>query len=1615
MEGNWEQKIKKWGRGIKLEDATGDDIQDYLDTKIYQYEVDKTGDSNLWDLFQDDFKNFSPATFSRVDRRKLQRLRHYLRCGGVYVAPNHKNLTIAQTLIDVIEEDIQHVWSMDDIEKVREDLENGPITSIFISLEGNRRLTPLPRGPQALVYGAPPPLPRSHQQKTEPLEPTNLPSTGRLISDIAKIYTDEQKYDGTNGSFDHKLTIFTDICQRVELPEIALMKAFPTMLKGLAQDHFYNNQLSKRTYEEACTNLRSFFEGPGFHRRSLDEWNSITLASITAKNPDKSTYENVQLLINQLRQLQYSLSANFRNTEFLHNKLITACQGSPACRYAVSDPPNDLGHLINKLQSSITSYEKEQEQNTESFFTDRRYHGRDLPYNNRPENRNEPNRYGSNRSIPYKPHGKCFVCKKPRCRSWKHTPQEQQEAKDKFKAKYGGRFNSNTRDFDKRFNNRLTQYITEHEGDGDSEDELNNTFEALMIDVSDSEPERPNDNCRTDTTTYITSFGSLSIESAATTAGELANRAFIHQMTSDIPKATTDTTDTVNDTIGAYKATSKSRYNSEQFYGIMIDTGASKHSTAGYGQFQALQRTDKSVKLDETTKGMVTVQFGIGTTSSIGSATVTTPIGQVEFHIVQADTPFLLSLADMDQLGVYLNNLTNTLVSPSGNVPVVRRFGHLFLLWNASLESFLFESFNCNPCFLTNVELQRLHRRFGHPSVSRLQRILDRAGHEVDKKALDYLSKYCAHCQRYGQSPGRFKFTLRDDVNFNYSIIVDIMYLNGKPVLHIVDEGTRYQAGKWLQNISAKHTWDTLRMCWIDTYLGPPDNIAHDAGTNFISKEFRQYANAMGITLKAVPVEAHNSIGIVERYHATVRRAYQIISAEIPDINKEMALQMAFKAINDSTGPDGLVPTLLVYGAYPRMSEYDPPSPTITQRAMAIKKAMVEINKLRAERQVADAINTRNGPNTTAIHGLPLNSQVLVWREGNIGKNGSWEGPYNLVSTDGESCVLALPHGNTTFRTTVVKPYLTPSTTVDGIDLPDPNTVTVPTEEELTAPEIPIAQKPPEQPAKRGRGRPRKYPLPGPTSANQADIRVFLQDELPQYAASRQLEISGLLEKGVFEVALPSDVPAGTRIFNARFVDEIKNKGTEKAFEKSRLVVQAYNDGEKQIVLTQSPTIQRVSQRIILCIAAMATKEDVNLYLRDISQAYVQSTTLLNRSFYIRPPTELAQQLGLQEGAILRVVKPLYGVPEAGNHWFKTYHSHHVKELSMDQSTYDPCLLFSVEPFGIVGLQTDDTLFLGDAKFAEQEQEQLQKAGFSAKERECLTPTKNLKFNGGVIQLQNDGITLTQERQCGNLKPVSDKLTNTVSSRGAVRQNLGTKEQYVAQRARGAYIASVCQPEAAFDLSVAAQAITPTDEDVKALNKRLQWQIENAARGIRYVKLERESLRLLVFTDASFANNKDYSSQMGYILVLADAKGRANILHWSSIKCKRVTRSVLASELYSMAHGFDIGASVKSTIEKALTIDLPLILCTDSKSLYDCLVKLGTTREKRLMIDVMCLRQAYERREITEVKWIQGDTNPADSMTKTKPSNALKRLLDTNMLELEVVEWVERGGMDTKV
>jgi hypothetical protein len=98
--------------------------------------------------------------------------------------------------------------------------------------------------------------------------------------------------------------------------------------------------------------------------------------------------------------------------------------------------------------------------------------------------------------------------------------------------------------------------------------------------------------------------------------------------------------------------------------------------------------------------------------------------------------------------------------------------------------------------------------------------------------------------------------------------------------------------------------------------------------------------------VKEIPVEAYNSIGKIKQYHGLLRQAYKIIYDKLRDTktSTEVSLQITIKAINDLAGPDGIIFILLVFGAYPRITNNSVLSLTTTKRVEAIRKTS---NKIR--------------------------------------------------------------------------------------------------------------------------------------------------------------------------------------------------------------------------------------------------------------------------------------------------------------------------------------------------------------------------------------------------------------------------------------------------------------------------------------------------------------------------------------------------------------------------------------------------------------------------------------------------------------------------------------------
>lgn len=71
-----------------------------------------------------------------------------------------------------------------------------------------------------------------------------------------------------------------------------------------------------------------------------------------------------------------------------------------------------------------------------------------------------------------------------------------------------------------------------------------------------------------------------------------------------------------------------------------------------------------------------------------------------------------------------------------------------------------------------------------------MHELLTQTGYDIKHKTLEINKKFYYHCQIKGKTLQHFKFTLKKDIDFNHTIIINQINLNGKPVFHVVDAVT---------------------------------------------------------------------------------------------------------------------------------------------------------------------------------------------------------------------------------------------------------------------------------------------------------------------------------------------------------------------------------------------------------------------------------------------------------------------------------------------------------------------------------------------------------------------------------------------------------------------------------------------------------------------------------------------------------------------------------------------------------------------------------------------------------------------------------------------------------
>eukprot|EP00168_Porphyra_purpurea_P016741 TRINITY_DN552_c0_g1_i1.p1 TRINITY_DN552_c0_g1~~TRINITY_DN552_c0_g1_i1.p1 ORF type:complete len:862 (-),score=144.43 TRINITY_DN552_c0_g1_i1:471-2858(-) len=784
--------------------------------------------------------------------------------------------------------------------------------------------------------------------------------------------------------------------------------------------------------------------------------------------------------------------------------------------------------------------------------------------------------------------------------------------------------------------------------------------------------------------------------------------------------------------------------------------------------------------------------------------------------------------------------------------------------------------------------------------------------------------------------------------------------------------------------------------------------------------------------------------------------------------------------MNNTAGPSGLVPTLLVFEVVPRTPVAPVPLPAQRERLAAMLTARKEMLRHAAKERVRVALNTRVP--IAADRMVHPGQEVLVYREPPADR---WEGPYAVVSQEGKVVWLAVDGHMVQFAIDKIKAYVTPAPTPDAttgarrpdagaaegcgsLPMPtqqpkptattastaptrkpphavtfDPRTVIIDTPPDASTPMPPagnpdhgavldaviageafvnqirpgcrayvsrhgkspsIAKADPRE-ATGPRDASAKRPLPVGAHARRPPQTIHLTTVIPpgdprlktaRFEEAARKETAGLQDRGTFSAVLEGDLPPSANVIGGRFVYTLKNVGTKEELAKARFVAQGHRDQAKLFVVHNLATMRQRSTRLLVSTAAV---HGWRLFAHDITQAYLQSKDKFDRVLYLRPRVADRHLFNLAEGELLRVDLPLYGVCDAGDYWHATFYDHIHNDLLMIPLISDPALHAKWLPdgtlSGLLGPYVDDCLMRGDTAFAELTKTMLVR--FQSKERVL----DNTEFVGVRISTErgpHPHFIIDQTAYAGNLRLLPE---------GA------TFRQFASARASAAWLVHT-RPDLCCGVNLASQVTEPMygPDSIRALNAVIAKAKKGRATTLVYPKLDRLTLRLHAYSDASFATSLDKSSQVGFIILLCDASGRAHVLSFRSKKSRRVVQSIMAGEVYAFSAAFDEAYTLRYDLEQLYGRPIPISVFTDSKQLFDVVTKASHPTEKRLLIDIAAARQSYNRGELANVGLVLSGNNIADALTKVSGCNALDALLRTGVDRTPVEQWIIRPALD---
>ena len=357
----------------------------------------------------------------------------------------------------------------------------------------------------------------------------------------------------------------------------------------------------------------------------------------------------------------------------------------------------------------------------------------------------------------------------------------------------------------------------------------------------------------------------------------------------------------------------------------LLDTGAGK--TVCGETWLSVYTDSIKPKSIERVPSNVTFRFGDG--DPVKSCekvflpvTMGTSDSVIESYVVTSEIPLLISRETMKQFNVVIDTCNDKVqiqghdqvcgMTSSGQylVPIIPKniAGNVSsIVYQTAAEEL--------QSTLTNSELAvKLHKVLAHASAEKICKLLKEAGKE-DKELNKEITKVvnnCHVCKTIRRAPPKPKVCLPLSSAFNECVAMDIKFIEGNIVLHLIDTFTRLSTAAHLKNKAAPTVMEAIMEMWVSTF-GRPKEIFSDNGKEFDNQQMHDLAAQMDINLKVTPVEAPYSNGICERHNAVIDTLTRRVNMDTK-CGFKTALLWAVNAKNSLHNIYGFSPQQLVFG-----------------------------------------------------------------------------------------------------------------------------------------------------------------------------------------------------------------------------------------------------------------------------------------------------------------------------------------------------------------------------------------------------------------------------------------------------------------------------------------------------------------------------------------------------------------------------------------------------------------------------------------------------------------------------------------------------------------------------